>query len=304
MIRHAAGERKRGFHRIEAVHLRSVRLLVVDLSFRFAAGEEWSHRALGVGAGEIAIERKNTVGLGEIRHQLHTISKHTVVFSGERLVLIELRGWKLGGNFLRQAVAGRAVVGTEEKTDFGCLVGGDGRDDGVEFLAFGGFSGLEDLPRARGRVKIQDGGLRKGVGAFRIRMQIIRRELGRAALEGGDHQRRGTVGARHRGCVISRLAGDHPLGGLGVGDDVSFRAAAGGHAESGERGGCAHQFEERAARGLRVRFVGHFGGSLREFTIQPLTECRAVLKLPRTAPGNGGFAGGNFGVLPNALAHG
>ncbi len=300
VVGHAAGERIGRLHRVETVHFRRIRLVLIAFALGLAAVEERRDRPLRVGAGEITVERDDAVGLGKIGHEADAIAG----ISGERLVLVEFRGGKFRRQLLAQAGTRRAVIGRENQADFRRLVGGQCGQHRREIRALCGFSSAEEIARAARRVEIEHSRLGEGVGAVGIRVQRVGAEFCRAAVEGGDHQRRGAGGARHGGGVVCRLAGDHPFGSLGVGDDVAFRAAAGGHAETSQRGGGAHQLQERATRGLGILLVGHLGGSLREFAIEPLAELRSVLKLTRTAPGNGGFSGGNFGVLPNALAHG
>ena len=86
-------------------------------------------------------------------------------------------------------------------------------------------------------------------------MQTIALHMRRPPFKRRHHQRRRTASAWHGGRIVGRLAGDHPFRGLGVGNDVSFRAAAGSHSESGERGGRAHDLEERTARSLGIVLV-------------------------------------------------
>ena len=304
MIRHATGEGEGTFHHVEAVHFRRIRLVGVAFAFGLAAIKKRSDRALVIVSGKVAVERKNAVRFREIRHQLHAIAKRGGGgIAGQRFVLIEFRGGIFARELLGQAGAGRAVIGTEDESDFRGLIGGKCSQCGLQIRAWSDFRALEDFPRARWRIKIQHRCLGEGVRAFSIRMEIVRSHLGRTAFEGRHHQRRRSTGARHRGSVISRFPGNHPLGSLGVRNDVGFRATAGCHSESGQRGGRAHDLEERTARCLRILLVRHLGGSLRELTVEPLTEVGGILELTHTAPGDGGFAGGNLGVLQNAFAH-
>ena len=257
-----------------------------------------------VGAGEIAIERHDAVGLGKISDQFDSITKSdSGRISSERFVLIELGRAEFGRQHLRYAVAGRAVVGTEQETDFCGLVGNKRGEDLLKIGARRRFSGFQETSRTRGRVKIQNRSLCECIRALGIRMEIVRRKLGWASFKSGHHQRRRTRGTRHRGSVVSRLARDHPFRCLGVGDNVSFRATACRHSKTSKCGRSSHQFQERTTRVFSILLVRHFSGSLWEFAIQPLAEIGGVLKLTRTAPSDGGFAGGNFGVMQNAFTH-
>ena len=304
VVRHAAGHRESALDRVEAVHSRGVRLGGVGLPFRLAAVEERGHRALRIERGEVAVDRQDAVGFREVGHGADPVAEDLGGRAFEGFVDVEFRSGELGGQFLDQAGAGRRDSVTEDEADLGGLVGGKAGDQGVEVGAGRGLALFEDFFRTRRRVEVEDGSLGEGIGTGGIRMQGVRGELGRAAFEGGDDQRRGPGGARHAGSVVGRLARDHPLGRLVVGDDVAFRAAASGHAEAGEGGRSAHQLEERTAGGVGIRFIGHFADSLRELALHPDAESGGVLKLTETAPGDGGLVGGDFGVLPDAFAHG
>jgi len=119
MIRHATGEGERGFHRIETVHFRRVRLVGVGFALRLAAIEERSDRTLIVGSGEVAVERENPVRLGEIGHQLHAVAQCDIRrVAGEGFVLIELRVVKFRSKLLGQTGAGRAVISAKQESDF------------------------------------------------------------------------------------------------------------------------------------------------------------------------------------------
>ena len=304
VIRHAAGHREGALDRVKSVHPGGIRLGGVPLPFRLAAVEERGDRALRVERGEVAVNRQDAVGLREIGHGADPVAEDFRGASYEGFVGVEFRGGELGGQFFDQPGTGRRDIVTEDKADLGGLVGGECGDHRVELGAGRGLALLEDLLGARRRVEIEDGGLGEGIGAGGIRVQGVRGQFGRAAFEGGDDQRRGTGGARHAGGVVGRLARDDPLGRLVVGDDVAFRAAAGGHAEAGEGGRGAHQLEERTAGGFCISLVRHFGDSLRELALHPGAESGGVLELTDAAPGDGGLVGGDFGVLPDAFAHG
>ena len=235
--------------------------------------------------------------------QFHAIAEGLGGLAGERFVLIELRGGEFRGELLGQAGAGRAVVGTEEETDFGGFVGGECGDDGIEIGALRGFAGLEDLARARWGIEIEHRGLGEGIRAVGIRMKVcwgrawsggLRRwsppaasRRGRAAWR--THNRSPCRGSPTREpwcrgrCKLSgRRQAAMPNPASAVEAPISFR---------NER----REVSSRLRRPFRRRLAGTRG---------PATGgIGGVFKLARTAPGDGGFAGGNFGVLPNALAH-
>ena len=304
VIRHATGESESRFHHVEPIHFGRIRLRVVRLSFRLAAGKKLAHRPLEIDPSKITVQGEDAIRFCKIDYQLHSIAKDRLRgIPGERFILVEFRTAKFRCEFLDQSSASRAVIGTEEEANFRRFILGQSCDHRLEICSRGAFARLQNLPRAGRRIKIQDRSGSKGIRSIDIRMQMIRGKLGRASFVGGHHQWRRPTGTRHGGGVKSRFPRDDPLGSLGVGDNVGFRAAASGHPEPSERAGCSHQFQERAARSLVHFRVRELGSTLRKLPVHPLPKFGGVFELTRTAPSDGSFAGGNFGMMPDALTH-
>ena len=172
VICHAAGEGERRLHRVEAVHRACIGLGFVTLSFGLPTIEKRNVRPLWIRACEIAVERKNAVGFREIRHELHTLAEDRVVIRGKRLVLIKFRVLVFP-EFGDQAEAGRALIGTEDVTDLRRLILCEPGENSLKRRAFRCLAGLEEFPRAGGRVEVENRGLGEGIRAFVVRMQAV-----------------------------------------------------------------------------------------------------------------------------------
>ena len=156
VIGHAASERVGGLDYVEAVHRGRVGGLFIGFSFGFAAIEEGGDRTLRVGAGEVAIERHDAVGFGEIGGDFHAIAESFGGLAGERFVLVEFCGGKLFREGALEAVAGWRIVSAAKEGDFGGRIGGESGENRFEICAFGGFAGFQKLARTVWRVEVED----------------------------------------------------------------------------------------------------------------------------------------------------
>ena len=132
-------------------------------------------------------------------------------------------------------------------------------------------------------IKIEDGSLRKAVGAaVAVREQGVAFDLDRAAFVGLGHQRHGTRARGHGRGEVFRRAKSVVLGLLTVRDQLFLGPAAVGthhrHAREGKGGG--HDLEEMAAGGP----VFQFARALGKFPVQPFLELRRVSQFVQTAP--------------------
>ena len=135
-----------------------------------------------------------------------------------------------------------------------------------------------------------------------FRMQAVALHMRRPAFKSRHHQRRTTARLWHHRGIIKRLSGNDPLDVLRIRKNARLGAAARSQTKPSHGGGRPHQLHEIAARLPSVRFVGHHGRPLREFTGDPLPEFGRVVqfaKTPEILPALRLLGG----MLPNAFAH-
>ena len=175
-----------------------------------------------------------------------------------------------------------AAVGSRRGADLGEQV--------VEIAAADLQGIVRDLAGTLGIVEIEDRGLGKGVGrAVAERVEGIALDLGRATVGGGDDDRDGARGGRHRARVVEELAGDGPFGRLRKGNKMSLGAPASRESHAGQCGGGTHEAHEVTA-GETILVTAR--GGIRELTSKPLGEGSGTLALlQRTPEGGIGLAG-------------
>ena len=284
VVGHAAGERESVLRNIETVH-RRLRITTLRKAVRVAES------ILG-GVQEIAADREDDIGLGEITRGARTRSEHGVegrlgLARRDRLVLHPKHLGELGGERGAQALDGRGVLLADEDREAVAAVGSRGGADlgeeVVEIAATYGQGIVLDLLGAVRIVEVEDGSLRKDIGrAVAERVERIPLDLGRAAIGGGDNDRHGTRRSRHGAGVVEELARDGPLGALGEGNEVRLGTAASGETHAGDRGGGPHEADEIAAGEAIGSFTA--GGLIGELAGEILVERRGILTLPLAPP--------------------
>ena len=100
-------------------------------------------------------------------------------------------------------------------------------DVSLELSSIGIFPAIDEPPRTRWIVKIENGRLRKCVrGASAGGMERIPFEFDRPTVNGCRDQRNRAGAARHRGRVVKKFPGNGPLRALGERNQMHFRATA------------------------------------------------------------------------------
>ncbi len=278
MIGQSARDGKAALDHIEARH-RLLRLAQAAAS-RGEAGDVL-HRALGR-AEEIAIKRKDDVGLAEVVGHRH-VHRPRLVLGPEklRISLLHLaaqaraRGRKarLGkdGHAL-PAAEGSGHVGEGLPEFFPALLG----------IILAALAGGENDLRAVRIIKIKDRSLTEVIGrAGEAGHQRITLKLRRTSVVARGHQRQCTTAARHRRRVVKRVAGNFPFHALAERHHVQFGTAAAGEADTRQRQRRAHELHEAAARNLVAL---KFSRALRELTLKAFLETGRVGQLFHAAP--------------------
>src|SRR5437899_11831019 len=100
-------------------------------------------------------------------------------------------------------------------------------DVGVKLTAIGILAAIQEAPRPRRIVKIENGGLRERVGgAGAGGMKRIALHLDRPAVNGGCDQRNCAGAARHCRRVVKKFSWDRPLRAFGERDEMHLGTTA------------------------------------------------------------------------------
>ena len=151
---------------------------------------------------------------------------------------------------------------------------------------------------ALGIIKIKNRSLGKTIDTTTEGVQRVALKMRWATFISRHYQRCDTTSARHDGRIKQRLAWNHPLNVVRVGQDCEDGAAATGHTQTHQTRRCTHHFEELTTRVFL--FIRAERVTRRELDTSSLQKLGALLQLGHTAPV--AFAGaGLFGVVPNAF---
>ena len=147
-------------------------------------------------------------------------------------------------------------------------------------------------------IKIENGTLGVVVAvALTHRVERVAFHLDRTTVECRGQQWDGATTTRLGRGEGHGFPGNHPLGGLGKGNQMGLRTSATAQAQSSQSQRGAHEAEKVSA-GQRVLLP--FGGAGREFAVQPLFEVCGLAVLAKAAP-VGATIGGGRGMLENSF---
>ena len=124
---------------------------------------------------------------------------------------------------LGETVAGRRIIFAEDQGGLGEI---KGRKRLLQLPFRRSLATLDDFLRTGGRIEIEHGCLRDGIGSGAVGMIGIGLEFGGATFESRHNQWHCSSGLWTGRCVEKRLSGDDPFGSLLVRNNVTLGAAA------------------------------------------------------------------------------